>query len=226
MTPEEARQHCPHLLSPAHLAIADSMGRWKLVPHLRVMNDTLVRAWLTPNSRTKISVPFQHGKSLLCSIYFPAWVLLLWPETRIALGSYETGFAANFGMRVRDIVNRYGPALDVELRVDTKAKSELKVSDFEDAEEVVASLFSVTQRGIIINGSDSHALMVYAIGKNPAKAKELAAITDPVKFCFAVAKMETQLKVTPRKLAPPPERRIGGTSGVGGSVDQNLEKLC
>ena len=106
------------------MAVADSMGKWKLVPHLRVMNDTLVRAWLTPNSRTKISVPFQHGKSLLCSIYFPAWVLLLWPGTRIALGSYETGFAANFGMRVRDIVNRYGPALDVELRVDTKAKSE------------------------------------------------------------------------------------------------------
>lgn len=107
----------------------------------------------------------------------------------------------------------------------TKAKSELKVSDFEDAEEVVASLFSVTQRGIIINGSDSHALVVYAIGKNPEKAKELAAISDPVKFCFAVAKLETQLKVTPRKIAPPPERRINGNSGVGGSADQNLDKL-
>ena len=94
------------------------------------MNETLVRAWLTPNSRTKISVPFQHGKSILCSIYFPAWVLLLWPETRIALGSYETGFAANFGARVRDIINRYGPALDVELRTDTKAKSEWAIHKY------------------------------------------------------------------------------------------------
>jgi phage terminase large subunit-like protein len=68
--------------------------------------------------------------SLLCSIYFPAWILLLWPETRIALGSYETGFAANFGARVRDIVNRYGPALDVELRTDTKAKSEWAIHKF------------------------------------------------------------------------------------------------
>ena len=75
-------------------------------------------------------LPAWLGKSLLCSIYFPAWVLLLWPETRIALGSYETGFAANFGMRVRDIINRYGPALDVELRTDTKAKSEWAIHKF------------------------------------------------------------------------------------------------
>lgn len=89
-----------------------------------------MRAWLTPNSRTSVTVPFQHGKSMLCSIYFPAWVLLLWPETRIMLGSYETGFAANFGMRVRDIINRYGPALDVELRTDTKAKSEWAIHKY------------------------------------------------------------------------------------------------
>lgn len=106
------------------------MGRWKSAPHLQRINDTLVKAWLTPNSRTSITVPFQHGKSLLCSIYFPAWVLLLWPETRIALGSYETGFAANFGARVRDIINRYGPGLDVELRTDTKAKSEWAIHKY------------------------------------------------------------------------------------------------
>lgn len=106
------------------------MGKWKPAPHLQRINTALVKAWLTPNSRTAIVVPFQHGKSLLCSIYFPAWVLLLWPETRIALGSYETGFASNFGMRVRDVINRYGPALDVELRVDTKAKSEWAIAKY------------------------------------------------------------------------------------------------
>lgn len=112
------------------MAIADSMAKWKPAPHLRKINDTLVKAWLTPNSRTTITVPFQHGKSLLCSIYFPAWVLLLWPETRIMLGSYETGFAGNFGARVRDIINRYGPGLDVELRTDTKAKTEWAIHKF------------------------------------------------------------------------------------------------
>lgn len=85
---------------------------------------------MTHNSRTLITVPFQHGKSLLCSVYFPAWVLLLWPETRIMLGSYETGFAGNFGARVRDIINRYGQGIDIELRTDTKAKSEWAIRKY------------------------------------------------------------------------------------------------
>ncbi len=83
-----------------------------------------MRAWRTPNSRTAINVPFQHGKSWLGSIYFPAWVLLRWPETRVALGSYEESFACSFGAKVRDVVNRFGPALGVQLRDDTNAKGE------------------------------------------------------------------------------------------------------
>ena len=57
-------------------------------------------------------------------MYFPAWVLLRWPETRVALGSYEESFACNFGAKVRDVVNRFGPALGVQLRDDTNAKGE------------------------------------------------------------------------------------------------------
>lgn len=89
-----------------------------------MINNALVRAWRTPNSRTAINVPFQHGKSWLGSIYFPAWVLLLWPETRIALGSYEEGFACNFGGKVRDVVRRFGPAFGIRVRDDTSAKGE------------------------------------------------------------------------------------------------------
>ena len=48
---------------------------------------------------------------------------------------------------------------------------------------------------------------MYALGKNPKKAKELGEITDPVKFAFAVAKLETQLTVTSRKQVPPPEKK-------------------
>lgn len=107
-----------------------------------------------------------------------------------------------------------------------KAKTELKVPDFEDAETAAASVLSQTQAAIIVSGADNAAQVVYALGKNPEEAKKLAAITDPVKFAFAVAKLETKLKVAPRKPAPPaPERKLGGTSGVSGSPDQNLDKL-
>ena len=106
-----------------------------------------------------------------------------------------------------------------------KAKAELRVKDFEDAEAVAQELFNVTQQGIMLQGADNPALVVYALGKNPKKAQELASIKDPVKFAFAVAKLEKDLKVTNRRAAPPPERVVSGTGRVSGAVDSTLERL-
>lgn len=108
-----------------------------------------------------------------------------------------------------------------------KAKEDLKVRDFDDAESNVLSTLDVTQQGIIVQGADNSALVVYALGKNPGKAKELASIKDPVKFAFAIAKLETQLKVQAKsKSAPPPEGKVrGGSAPVSGSVDSTLERL-
>jgi hypothetical protein len=106
-----------------------------------------------------------------------------------------------------------------------KAKAELKVKDFEDAEAVAQELFNVTQQGVVLQGADNPALVIYALGKNPKKAKELADIKDPVKFAFAVAKLEKELKVTNRKAAPPPERVVTGTGRSSGAVDSTLERL-
>lgn len=106
-----------------------------------------------------------------------------------------------------------------------KAKTELKVKDFDDAEATVQEMFSATQQGIMLQGAENPALLVYALGKNPKKLKELSSTTDPVKFAFAVAKLETQLKVTNRKAAPPPEKTVRGTGPVSGTVDSQLERL-
>jgi len=105
------------------------------------------------------------------------------------------------------------------------AKSDLKVRDFEDAEDTVQETLSVTQQGMILQGAENPALLVYALGKNPKKAKELASIQDPVKFAFAVAKLETNLKVTKRKASSKPEKALSGTGRPSGSVDSTLERL-
>jgi hypothetical protein len=114
-----------------------------------------------------------------------------------------------------------------QAKLDTygKAKAELKVKDFEDAEAVAQELFNVTQQGVVLQGADNPALVIYALGKNPKKAKELSDIKDPVKFAFAVAKLEKELKVTNRRAAPPPERIVSGTGRVSGAVDSTLERL-
>lgn len=107
-----------------------------------------------------------------------------------------------------------------------KARASLKVRDYEDAEAFALDTFNVTQQGIVLQGSDNPALIIYALGKSQKRAKELASITDPVKFAFAVAKLETQLKVTNRKAAAAPERTITSGGGrISGSVDSTLERL-
>lgn len=106
-----------------------------------------------------------------------------------------------------------------------KAKASLKVRDFDDAEEVTQQALDVTQQGIVLQGAENPALLVYALGKNPKKAAELGSIKDPVKFAFAVAKLEKDLKVTQRKAAPPPEKVVQGNAGVSGAVDSTLDRL-
>lgn len=105
------------------------------------------------------------------------------------------------------------------------AKAALKVRDFEDAESTVQEVFNVTQQGIVLQGADNPALVLYALGKNPTKAAAIAKITDPVEFAFAVAKLEKDLKVSNKKTTPPPERTVNGTGRTSGTVDSTLEKL-
>ena len=105
------------------------------------------------------------------------------------------------------------------------ASKELKVKDFNDAEDVVKETLSVVQQGIILQGASNSALVIYALGKDPKKSAELAAIKDPVKFAFAIANLEGQIKVKDRK-APPPEKSVrSGGSAISGTVDSTLERL-
>lgn len=103
-------------------------------------------------------------------------------------------------------------------------KASLKVRDFEEAELVVFDTLNQTQQGIIVSGAENSAQLIYALGTNEAEMKKLATITDPVKFAFAVAKLEAKLKVTNRK-APPPEKRVTDTGPKSGAVDSTLERL-
>ena len=105
------------------------------------------------------------------------------------------------------------------------AKAELKARDFEDAEAVIADTLSVTQQGIILDGAEKPALLIYALGKNPKKAAELAAIQNPVAFAAAIGRLEASLKVTSRKPSAAPETIVSGNARSSGSVDNTLERL-
>lgn len=106
-----------------------------------------------------------------------------------------------------------------------EAKGKLKVKDFAEAETVALEALNQTQQGIVVQGAENSALVIYALGKNPAKLKELSAITDPVKFAFAVARLEKDLKLTTRKAPPPPEKVVTGSAPKSGVVDSSLDRL-
>lgn len=106
-----------------------------------------------------------------------------------------------------------------------RRKEALKARDFDDAEDVVKDILNVTQQGIIVKGAENPEIVVYALGKNPKKAQELAQIDDPIDFAFAISKLEAKLKVATKKSAPPPEKTVKGQGRVSGSVDSTLERL-
>lgn len=104
-------------------------------------------------------------------------------------------------------------------------KTKLKVKNFEEKEAVATEILDETQQGIIVSGADDSALVIYALGANERTAKKLAAIKDPVKFAFAVAKLEKDLKVTKRKAPPKPEKKMKGNAPKSGDSDSTLERL-
>lgn len=103
-------------------------------------------------------------------------------------------------------------------------KQALNIPDYDEAEHTVLETLSETQQGMILQGADDPALLVYALGKNPKRAKELADIKDPVKFAFAVARLETTVKKTSRKKAPPAEKTVTGGAPASAN-DSTLDRL-
>lgn len=109
-----------------------------------------------------------------------------------------------------------------------KESKDLRVKDFQEAENEVVGELTVEQQGILLAGADKPALLVYALGRNPAKLKTLAAITDPVRFAFAAAKLEKELKVSSRTATKPaPETRVTstGSAPASGGSQKTLDRL-
>lgn len=107
-----------------------------------------------------------------------------------------------------------------------KQAQALRVPGFDAAEEAVKDAFSVVQQGLLIRACKQPALMVAALGNNERKARELAAIADPVDFVAEVVRLEAQVKTQARKPSTAPERMAPrSTANQASAVDSQLTKL-
>jgi predicted phage terminase large subunit-like protein len=89
-------------------------SRFHVAPHLAHLNQYLVK--LVSRELLEqgyagliVEMPPRHGKSELCSHYFPAWYLGAFPEHRFVLASYEASFAATWGRKARDTFEEWTP---------------------------------------------------------------------------------------------------------------------
>lgn len=74
----------------------------------------------------------RHGKSEFRSKMFPAWYLMLFPHHRVILVSHGSDFAAEWGMKVRDLLEQWGTTLfnrDVRIRPDRRAADSWEIAE-------------------------------------------------------------------------------------------------
>jgi len=91
-------------LTPATLATKVSGGDWLPAKHLLYISAQIAAELEKGNARLIISMPPRHGKSELCSVWLPVWILDRWPTKKVMALSYGADLAEEFGQRVRDII--------------------------------------------------------------------------------------------------------------------------
>lgn len=99
--------------------------------------------------RLMIFMPPRHGKSVLCSEFFPGWFIGRNPEKQIIFATYSQDLADDFGRRVRNwlrdsIYQAVFP--DIALATDSSAASRFSVGD-RGAYFAVGVGASITGRG-------------------------------------------------------------------------------
>lgn len=126
MNQSDFAQHA-HLFSPLALAMTatqETAQPYRYAEHLDLLSQELVRlrrrapGW--PRNLL-VTFPPRHGKSAICSHWFPTWDIALEPTDRIILTSYEAEFAAEWGRKVRQSMREHYPIIGLRLMEDSKA---------------------------------------------------------------------------------------------------------
>lgn len=88
---------------------------------MKLLNAELLRLTNGEIDRLMVTMPPRHGKSLLCSLYLPAWFLNTNPDKRVILCSYGDDYASEWGRKVRDLINQQQEWLRIRINDTSKA---------------------------------------------------------------------------------------------------------
>ncbi len=113
--------------SPGQMAQEFSEGDWRPARHLDLLDAAIVQLIEDQGREFKIllvSMPPQHGKSELVSRWTPPWFLSKYPKKRVILATYGDEFAASWGFKAREIVNKHGDKVGIALDRRSTAANE------------------------------------------------------------------------------------------------------
>jgi len=135
MTGPIDRSSYAHLLSPLALAMAATASDprpYTYAAHLDLLSQKLVKLRMREPGTARsllVTMPPRHGKSELCSHWFPAWAIAVEPADKVILTSYEAEFAASWGRKVRRSVHDHYPILGARIMEDSRAAHRWETGD-------------------------------------------------------------------------------------------------
>lgn len=150
--------------TPALFAHYCSNGKWYPAEHLVLLSDKLMDVADGKIKHLLVTFPPRHGKSEICSKYYPAWYLGTYPDRRIIGCSYEADFAAQWGYKARNIFTEYGkPLFNLDVSGDSSAR---------DRWDIKGHLGGMNTAGVggAITGKGAHLLLIDDPVKNAEQA--------------------------------------------------------
>lgn len=105
-----------------------SYPKWIYGPHLRYVEDLILRIFNGESIKVMVSMPPRHGKSLFLSRVFPAFFLGRFPDRRVMLITHSTDFSKGHSRFARNIIANFGEKVfGVKLSRETSSAGEWDV---------------------------------------------------------------------------------------------------
>jgi hypothetical protein len=111
-------------------------------------------------------------------------------------------------------------AAEEQARQLEQQRKTLGVGDYEERSATVKDRLTDAQLGILINGAQNPARLIYALGRSPAKLDQLAGEDNLARFAVMLGSLEKDIKVIKRN-APAADTAVrGGTASALASIGQ------
>lgn len=105
-------------------------------------------------------------------------------------------------------------------------RNSLGVADYDEKSALVRDRLTDAQIGVLTNGAQNPAKLIYALGRSPSKLEALASEDNLARFAVMIGGMERDIKVMKRN-APAADTRVRGATASASlpSADKELARL-